>query len=314
MAGYVEIDHDDISNPYEEGLYEKVGSNYVLTTDTVVAPAKTYYLYDDYDEADEGEDYIPVEVDVGDPVVGYYEYVGEDYVLTTDTVAVSGKEYYEYFDGNSYENPSDYDSRYYIFNEVVTNPSAAGLYEIDSDGIYVLTQDTEYDDEKNYYYPVGSLDRVLVEAEESAPVFDPANVVPTGVPDVPVAYSDPGASNFLYARTRFVENPQAEGLYEVVDGYYVLTQDTSLTRGKAYYKYKVYSDYYVADMTGVTNPAKSLTRYYEVSQGSYVPTQDTAVAVGKTYYRSRADDRTPYLNDPSQGQTPATYEDIPTES
>lgn len=314
MASYVEIDHSDISNPVDEGLYERSGANYVLTADTVVVAWKTYYMYDDYDAEDEGEEYFLVDVVVGDPVVGYYEYDGEDYTLTQDTVAVSGKEYYEYFDGDDYEKPFDLDSLYYPIANEVDNPSASGLYEKNSEGLYVLTEDTEYVEDKIYYNAVEPAEKIPVETLVSGPIYDPANTVFDGIPEAVTAYSDASSTNFIYAYTAFVDDPSAKGFYEIQDGYYVLTQDTSIVKGKAYYEFRMYSDYYPVDMSGVNNPALALIRYYEISQNHYVLTSDTAVIPGKTYYRSRTDDKTPYLNDPSRGQEPATYDQIPIES
>lgn len=314
MASYVEIDHRYISNPASEELYEKIGNNYALTSDTVVVSSKKYYLYDDYDEEDDEGDYIPVDVEVGDPVSGYYEFDGEDYVLTDDAVAIAEKEYFEYFDGNSYVEPFDYDDLYYVADEELENPAESGLYEKNENGLYVLSEDTERVFEKVYYLPVEAAEKTVVEVETSNPVYNPADIVPTGVRDVEVAYSEANAVNFLYAYTQFVKDPSAEGFYEILDGSYVLTQDTELVYGKAYYQLAIYSDFYEANMSGVSNPALSLTRYYEVSGGQYVLTDDTQVVSGKTYYRSRTDDKTPYLHDPSVGQTPATYDDIPFES
>lgn len=311
MAYYV-VDFEDIENPVEEGLYEYEGGAYVLSEDEEPDPETTYYMYDDYDGDDDEPEYIELDLAVGAPVIGLYEYDDGEYFLTDDTVAVSGKTYYEYFDGNSYESPSEADG-YYAVTDGVYDPAGQGLYERATDGSYFQTADSDPDPDKTYYLPTGSLIKSEIDEDVGDPMYDPAYTVIDGVRETELAYADVNAENFVYAHTAFTEDPSAEGLYEIVDGLYVLTSDTSLVKGKTYYELLFYTGYYPANMSGITNPATSLTNYYELSNGQYVLTSDTAVAVGKTYYRSVKDDNEPHLLDPSKGKTPATWDDIPVE-
>lgn len=307
---YIIVDLIDIVSPVDEDLYEEVGSEYVLSSDEYPDPSKIYYMYDEEDEEEYG--WFEVDVDPGDPVYGYYELEDGEYVLTEDIEAQAGKTYYDRYDPEGESLPYDEDDEYYAVEDTIA-PFDEGLYEKTDDGTYILTEDLLPVDGKIYYAPIEEEDYEDIEEEEYAPVYSPDDVVSTGV----FPYSPPGSStlsdNYLYAKMQFVEDPSSEGLYEKADGVYVLTQDTTVVPGKVYYEYLLYSDYYVADMSGVSNPSMSLITYYELSGGSYIKTTDTTVSAQKTYYRSRIEDRYRYLPDPSKGLTPATWDDIPYE-
>ena len=66
-------------NPVTEGWYELSGSDYVLSADTSVDSAKTYYSRS---------------ISSNPQAEGWYEKVGNDYVLSTDTTYDTSKTYY----------------------------------------------------------------------------------------------------------------------------------------------------------------------------------------------------------------------------
>lgn len=308
---YIVVDHKDIESPVEEGLYELVNSVYVLSTDTGVYADKTYYMaIPDYEEEDYG--YADADVEVGSDATGLYEYDDSDdvYFATTDTVVQPDKSYFIVVDQRPFDIPDTESSQYYTVEDEVENPSEEGLYEI-IDGVYELTEDTSYIPEKEYYRKIAP--QVVEEETEDDydPLYSVEDVVPVGVKEETVAVDLP--ENFLFAWTETIENPQQEGLYEIVNGSYILTADTEVVEDKLYFEYYPYSDYYPADMTNVDNPSYSLVNYYEVLNGAYVLTEDTTVLSGKTYYRSHREDEYPFVPDPTIGQDSADYEDVPYE-
>lgn len=76
-----EVVENPEGNPQEQGWYELVDEEYVLSSDTEVDVEKTYYQ--------------KVEVPGENPKeLGWYEKVNIDYVLTEDEVVVDDKQYY----------------------------------------------------------------------------------------------------------------------------------------------------------------------------------------------------------------------------
>lgn len=307
---YTAVDHADIVSPVDEGLYEYLNGSYVLSADAVANTEKTYYMLEE--DIDDEPDYVEADVEVGDSVQGLYEYDEnlDTYFLTSDSIAIDGKVYYERVDMEN-SVPYDENALYCLTTEVVENPHESEFYEKTSTG-YAITEDTFYDEDKAYYILVEDLDYDLIVDEEEEPEFDFPNVDDIAV-DSETGSSEPvvGSDNFLFAYMTFVENPHDEGLYEIVNGVYVVTQDTTVNFDKVYYELSVYSNYYEANMSFVENPAYAVENYYELINGSYVLTQDTTVIPGKTYYRSHIDDEHPYVPDPTIGETPATWEDVP---
>lgn len=296
MAYYV-VDPIDIESPVGEGLYELEGGAYVPSEDLYPDAEKTYYDYEEDEEPEEEDDYEEIDVEPGEPLGdGVYELFGGEYVPTEDTTAVSGKSYYVYT-VHEYEPPVDIDKLYYVFDDPVADPSAAGLFERTEDGRYLPTEDTVYDADKVYYMETGELVKEEIEDEDQTPYYPPSDIVIDGVRD-PEEATIASGMNMVYAWTAHVSDPSAEGFYEIVDGAYVLTQDTELVKGKTYYEHYVYNDYYEADMTGVANPSFWIRKYYELVNGEYVVTSDTSVDPGKTYYRSHKDDDEFYVPDP----------------
>lgn len=114
---YEAITHVEGSNPAENGWYEIVDDNYILTEDTSPDPEKTYYEF----------------VKGDDPKAnGWYEMSGTAYILSEDTSIDTTKTYYEFVEG-------DHD-----------NPRANGWYEI-INSVYVLTADISVNPNKTYY-------------------------------------------------------------------------------------------------------------------------------------------------------------------
>lgn len=295
MAYYV-VDIIDIVSPVDEGLYEFEDDEYIPSEDVYPDPEKTYYDYEEDEDEEELDEYEEADVEPGDELgEGFYELVGGEYVETSDAVALPGKAYYVYT-LDVYEPPVDPDTFYYVADEV-GNPAEAGLYEKAGDGSYFLTEDIEYDDEKIYYAQAGSLVKDDIEEAETAPYYSPADIAVDGVREVQEATIASGM-NMVYAWTAYVDDPSSKGFYEIVDGAYVLTQDTELVKGKTYYEHFVYNDYYEADMAGVEDPSFSLHKYYELVNGAYALTADTEVNPQKTYYRSHIDDDNFYIPDP----------------
>lgn len=227
---YIEADvevGDDVS-----GLYEYDGeSEYFPTSDVVAQAGKTYYeLYDttgQYVPDVEGNFYYPIEAEVDNPVLeNLYEFVDGEYVLTQDILYDDSKTYYRRLDPAMTDTVEDLDedpvyslddvvptgvaedtaeipsSEDFIFayTEFVTDPSAEGFYEIVNDA-YVLTQDTEVIEGKDYYEFYH--------------------------------YSD-----YYEADMTHVSNPSLslDNYYEIVGGSYVLTSDTAVVSGKTYYR------------------------------------------------------------------------------
>lgn len=290
---YYPVDPIDIESPVAEDLYELDDGDYVPSEDVYPDPEKTYYMEDDEEEAD----YEEVDVEAGEELdEETYELIGEQYVLTADTVAQAGKTYYTYT-GVAYQEPFDVDSLYYVFSEYVANPSLEGLYEKSLTGEYFLTSDTEYDEDKVYYKELEPAEKPLIDETPSSPYFPPSDLVTEGIVE-PAQATVISSLSMVYARTRHITDPNAAGLYEIVEGAYVLTADTELVKGKTYYEHYVYNDYYEADMTGIENPSFSLHKYYELVNNEYVPTSDTTVSALKAYYRSHSDDDNFYVPDP----------------
>lgn len=76
-----EVVENPEGNPQEQGWYELVDEEYVLSSDTEVDVEKTYYQ--------------KVEVPGDNPKeLGWYEKVDIDYILTEDEVVINGKQYY----------------------------------------------------------------------------------------------------------------------------------------------------------------------------------------------------------------------------
>lgn len=296
MAYYV-VDFIDIISPVDEGLYEYDEGEYVLSEDESPDREKIYYGYEEDEEPVEEDEYEEIDVDVGDDLDDEtYEFVDGEYVITADETAQAGKSYFVYT-GTLYAPPIDVDTLYYAITDVVENPVEAGLYERLSDGRYVLTEDTDYDEDKVYYKALEEADKQPIEEIVSDPYYSPSDIVSDGNQEEEIATVATGL-NMVYAWTDCVDDPSAAGLYEIVNGAFVLTQDTELVEGKAYYQHYVYNDYYQADMTGIENPSFSLNPYYELVNGSYVKTTDTEVSPLKAYYRSHTDDENFYIPDP----------------
>ena len=114
---YIMVTPEGTENPSEEGWYEVISGDYVLTSDTVVIPSKTYYIRQIvYMTRDDWFDLGYVK---GEP--GGLHIIGE-YVLSYKTVTPIGTE----------------------------DPSAEGWYEFDGTN-YTLTADTVVDPNKTYY-------------------------------------------------------------------------------------------------------------------------------------------------------------------
>lgn len=321
MGQYYEVSHNDILSPVDEGLYEYRSNSYEPSTDTSVNTSKTYYEYDDYDSEDDPEEepvYEAYDIEADDSPVDLelYELVDGNYVLTEDEEPSGGKTYYEVFYPYYTDEFLDETEQYYPFDEEedeLTNPVAQGLYEY-VDGMYILSEDTVPDEEKVYYVDSDSeyeyVDDLEIEddtAEMSLDDIIDENDFPTF--EETDSYTTEG--NFVYAFTEYITDPSAEGFYEIQNGAYVLTTDTEVIRRKIYYKQYIYSDYYVADMTGVEDPSASLIYYYELVNGSYALTEDTEVDAQKTYYRSRQDDKYPFVPDPTVNFDPMEDDEVP---
>ena len=293
---------EDASGLYE---YDSVSDTYILTSDITVQAGKEYFVLVDQRPVnipdDEGSRYYIVEEEVENPFeAGLYEIVDDVYTLTEDTVYDAEKKYYRQIvlEGSKY---AEVDTE--------TGDAVEGLYEYDSSsGSYILTEDITAQMGKHYFELVSDFD--IAGEDEYDPLYSLEDVVPEGVKEEPIVALP---EDFLFAWLEVVENPQLEGLYEVVNGAYVLTSDTEVVEGKTYFEYKPYSDYYAADMSEEDDPSYSLIRYYELLNGAYVLTQDTAVLPGKTYYRSHKDDEHPFVPDPMIGEELATYDDVPYE-
>lgn len=290
---------DDVAGLYE---YDEPNDEYFPTTDTVAIDGKVYYEKFSQTNVPYDEDalYYLVSEPVENPQQeGLYEKGESGYVLTEDNVFDSDKSYYLPVEEPEYE-------REYEVVEVSVGDDVTGLYEYDqTSDEYSITDDIFAVQGKTYYD--------LVEDDENAePEFEFEDE-----DDITEDESEPIApvesDDFLFAYMEFVENPNAEGFYEIVNGAYVLTQDAIVNPDKDYYEYYSYSDYYEADMTDVDSPADSLTTYYELSGSNYVPTEDVVVVPGKIYYRSHTEDEYPYVPDPMDGEEPAEWDDIPIE-
>ena len=131
---------------------------------------------------------------------GWYVLVDEPdhwgYVRTTDTYVHPDTMYYVNVISGNLEWYSEYTN--YL------NPVEEGWYELDGSD-YVLTEDTTFDETKDYY------------AHISRPYITYVQVTPEGF-----------------------EDPMEQGWYEMVDGQYVLTSDTVVDSSKAYFM--MYSD------------------------------------------------------------------------
>ena len=322
MGYYSEVSHNDIVSPVDEGLYEYNAGSYNLSMDTEVVNSKTYYEYDDYDSEDDPDDEVIYEVYSIEPDdspidLELYELKpGGNYVLTEDEEPVSGKTYYEIFYPYYTDDFLDETDQYYPFDEEedgLTNPVEQGLYEY-VDGLYILSEDTVPNPEKVYYVDGDSeyeyLDELDIDNETADLLLDDL-IDESEFPTFEETDSYTTEGNFVYAFTEYINDPSAEGLYEIQNGSYVLTSDTEVIRRKIYYKQYIYSDYYVADMTGVEDPSAELIYYYELINGSYVLTEDTSVDAQKTYYRSREDDKYPFVPDPTLNFDVVEDDEIP---
>ncbi len=322
---YISLDYSEVDFPLDEGLYELINGSYIPTEDEIPVTGKTYYISDDEEEESEPQDpeYYAYEVGALDnpSELGLYELEDGEYVITEDTVPVSGKIYYEVLDSLDDDDPlgiEDADDEYYaVEEEDIVNPTDEGLYEYDEESsTYFLTTDTFYVEGKTYYAPYETAEVEEIEDEDIPPVnsyIDDPDPLEAASNDEADVVTDLNASEFRYAYLGFVTDPHAEGLYELVNGRFVLTSDTEVDLYKLYYVHGEDTDMYVADMTDITNPALSSITFYEIVDGSYTETDDTEVISGKTYYRSRMDDMNPYLPNPSINSPLSTIDDLPEE-
>lgn len=315
---YIALDWSEVDFPSAEELYELVDGEYVLSTDEDSVEGKTYYYVDDLEDVEVEAEYFEYEVDSDESPsdLELYEFDGEDYVLTEDVVAVAGKTYYEMLDSDESDiaaDELDMDDAFYTLSEdEVTSPVAQGLYEF-SDGEYFISEDVEPVPGTVYY---ASLDpeefEDISESDENAEdTYIPDSSSETAERDENVEVVDVRAENFMYAYLGYVENPSAEGLYELNDGLYRLSSDESIIPGKLYYEYYAYSDMYEASVSEITDFTASPWKYYEKIDGEYERTVDIEPVEGKTYYRSHTDDLNPYISDPSLNSSDLDDSELP---
>ena len=145
------------------------------------------------------------------------------------------------------------------FFKLLKNSVGADDYELGAD--YVLTSDTQVDQDKTYY------------VREAVYTY------------APTADTEPGAKKHYFTNWTAVETPVTSGLggyYEDTEVFtYALTEDTELKANKTYYT--------LADgvYTAVAEPAvEDIGTYYERtgSYHTYTLTEDTSVVASKTYY------------------------------
>ena len=146
------------------------------------------------------------------------------------------------------------------------NPVSEGWYEL-KDGKYVLSEDTEVDNEKTYYAKT-----VVVKFEVSGQFInvDGLEAQIQAVSDMitgefdqtknyavgDVVINDDKLYKFTTAYTAYTvvtpvgtENPQEEGWYEFIGGAYVETSDTTVDNEKTYYQL---NDWDLSKVTQVT--------------------------------------------------------------
>lgn len=114
---------------------------------------------------------------------GWYELVGEDYVLSTDTIAKSGVTYYS-------ENEGTYEAVASV--NYATNPVASSLYEIVS-GEYVASADTYPVTGKTYYTQSGT----RVNVTDYTPAYEYLSATKFNYLVVPTAATDGTTSSIV---------------------------------------------------------------------------------------------------------------------
>ncbi len=252
-ADYEELDVE-IGEELDEDTYELIGEQYVLTADATAQAGKTYYAYTGivYQEPFDVDSLYYVFSDyVENPSLeGLYEKsLAGEYFLTSDTEYDEDKIYYKELEpaekplidetpSSPYFPPSDLVtegivepaqatvisslSMVYARTRHVTDPSAAGFYEI-VEGAYVLTADTELVKGKTYYEHY--------------------------------VYND-----YYEADMTGIENPSfsLHKYYELVNNEYVPTSDTTVSALKAYYRSHSDDDnFYVPDPVTSTRVSTS---------------------------------------------------------
>lgn len=126
---------DTGDNPSNEGWYEKNGSNYVASTDTVAKSGTTYYE-DKYTAVTPAGSENPSSE-------GWFEKVGDVYVATEDETVDGEKTYY----AHSYDSVASVD--------YADNPKTSGWYEL-VNSTYTASNDTYPLTGKVYYIKSGS--------------------------------------------------------------------------------------------------------------------------------------------------------------
>jgi len=255
---YIDEDYDDLyeddgiyysqvvlsptDSPYDMNLFEFVDDEYISSEDESPVSGKTYYeqMYagtteEQYDdsylyypldedevtnpssqglyEVDDNGIYFPSSDSVADEDKTYYQYspdveeepavIDEEYEEESYEPSYSIEENADVSDMESEPQPAGTDQEDYIYAYLtyVVDPHAEGLYELSNNGVMFLTEDTELEPGKVYYKHV--------------------------------VYSD-----FYQVDISGIENPSASliNYYNLVNGSYVKTQDTTVVSNKAYYR------------------------------------------------------------------------------
>lgn len=267
------------SNPHEMGLYELVDNQYRLTDDTQ-SYVVVHNLY-------HPPQYNPKTGD-NPKVLCLYEAVttvsgGETIISgfrpSTDETVVPSKTYYKY-----------------------ESPKGLGLYELNSQNKYVLTQDVDPVGSKLYYVELHQSNKTYYRIPEKQKAYYRASslakdlgVIRSGFDILHDSYAmfsqatgvildEDGVPIKDYVETTVPSggNPAALGLYEkqAVPGSYVFTKDQTMVSGKTYYQIDT-NGYFVAFETTTPNPQNA--QLYELAY-TYVPTTDTTAQTGKKYY------------------------------
>ncbi|MBO4539314.1 MAG: hypothetical protein J5781_03480 [Clostridia bacterium] len=239
---------------------------------------KTYYVKDGFTYAPAPGEYSPYSdyyapvyvaegVTPGAVVSGlYYENV---FKQTTDTVFVSGKDYYV--------------ASYAADNTVPANGAVpVGIYYEKTEGRYSLTNDATFVSGKRYYLSSAySAAEVTANAPIEGLYFElSGNVyVPTSdeIFDEEKTYYLP--SSYAVASVDYgYAIPEEIFYYERSEDVYTLTEDKTFSSAKTYYRIVYTTDVDVIPDTSVSGV------YYELDQESYRLTYDNVFAADKNYF------------------------------
>ena len=261
--------------PVDEGWYEIVSGQYILSSDILADPGKAYYIRTgnapDPNPPTPPVDpvYTPVTpTPVNNPFdLGWFEMIApNDFQLSTDNVADPTKTYY------TRTGTDDVSASYTpITINTTLNPVDEGWYEEDSvnAGEYVASTDTVADETKTYYERT------------------PDTITNT-------TYDEVTDTNG--------KDPSAEGWYEEDPdnaGEYILSEDSTPDSSKTYYigtdsTTTVYNYTAVDDIYGVD---PSLSNWFEMLGTDYVLTTDEKIQSGKQYYSQTTTTTTTYTYD-----------------